>query len=748
MSGFDEGGIYYSDQQFVTQHGAAHGDEAAPQLSRAQALAKFGEFIRAFQIDPKSSTFYYADQLARCKDRLRVDIGHLSHDVYGIPELQQALVENPAEYLPILEQAAKQESQRIQSLLEDGSDPDVKDVQVLLYKGETGRSRVPHVTMRDIKPEAYVSKLVIVPGIVTAASRPKHKATYIMLQCKECKATKKITCRPGVGGALIPRMCDAAALPGQSNQCGQDPYIVLADRAECVDQQTLKMQERPEDVPTGDLPRSMMCLVDRRLVGSVSPGTRVTAVGILSIFQGKDGGGNQRDKAGAVAIRQPYLRVIGFQEDVLNGDTARRPTFSLEEEAEFKEFAAQPGASDRIFARIAPQIFGSPDIKKAIACLLFGGSRKRMPDGTYRRGDINVLLLGDPSTAKSQFLKFTSKTAPIAVYTSGKGSSAAGLTASVIRDPASKEFYLEGGAMVLADGGVVCIDEFDKMRPEDRVAIHEAMEQQTISIAKAGITTMLRSRTSVLAAANPPSGRYDDLKSAQENIDLQSTILSRFDLIFIVKDERSAARDMQIAKHVLDVHRMAGTQPEADEEEKREEAFLKRYIEYCRQSCSPRIVDSAAKLLANEYVELRAESKCAAGADGSDIPAIPVTVRQLEAVIRISESLAKMNLQTTASEAHVRQALELFKTSTMDAVKSGLMDVAVFTDEQRQEVHRVEEQIKRRVAIGSFVSERKLVDELVRVGFSENLVRKGLMFLQTTGDFEYRRERRLVHRMK
>ncbi|EFN58868.1 hypothetical protein CHLNCDRAFT_34202 [Chlorella variabilis] len=700
MSGFDEGGVYYSDQQFVSA-GAAADEAALP--SRAQALSKFGEFIRTFQIDPKSGAFPYADQLARRKDSLRVDIGHLSHPVYGAPELATALVDNPAEYLPIFEQAARQESQRIQNLMEDGSDPEVKEVQVMLFKSETSRSRVPHVSMRDIKPEAYVSKLVIVPGIITAASRPKHKATYLTIQCKECKATKRIACRPGVGGAMIPRMCDAAALPGQSNQCGTDPYIVLADKSECVDQQTLKMQERPEDVPTGDLPRSMMCLVDRRLVGSVSPGTRVTAVGILSIFQGKDGGGNQRDKAGAVAIRQPYLRVIGFQEDVLNGDTARRPTFSLEEEVEFKEFAAQPGAMERIFARIAPQIFGSPDIKKAIASLLFGGARKRMPDGTYRRGDINVLLLGDPSTAKSQFLKFTSKTAPIAVYTSGKGSSAAGLTASVIR---------------------------------------------TISIAKAGITTMLRSRTSVLAAANPPSGRYDDLKSAQENIDLQSTILSRFDLIFIVKDERSVERDMQIARHVLDVHRLAGAQPEADEEEKREEAFLKRYIEYCRQSCSPRITDSAAKLLANEYVELRAESKRAASADGSDIPAIPVTVRQLEAVIRIAESLAKMNLQTVATEAHVRQALELFKISTMDAVKSGLMDVAVFTDEQRQEIHRVEEQIKRRVAIGSFVSERKLVDELVRVGFNENLVRKGLMFLQTTGDFEYRRERRLVHRMK
>lgn len=553
---------------------------------------------------------------------------------------------------------------------------------------------------------------------------------------------------------MIPRDCQGSVM-GDANgtgksQCGLDPYEVLADRAQCLDQQVIKLQERPEDVPTGDLPRSMMCLVDRKLCSAVSPGTRVTAVGILSVFQSRDGGlGKKGDKGATVAVRQPYLRIVGFQEDVLNGDTARNPTFSVEEETKFKAFASTPRADQEIFSRVAPQIFGHDDIKKAVACLLFGGARKRMPDGTFRRGDINVLLLGDPSTAKSQFLKFTSKTAPIAVYTSGKGSSAAGLTASVIRDPSSREFYLEGGAMVLVDGGVVCIDEFDKMRPEDRVAIHEAMEQQTISIAKAGITTMLRSRTSVLAAANPPSGRYDDMKSASDNIDLQSTILSRFDLIFIVKDERSAVKDQMIARHVLEVHRSSGTAGDADEAEQREdEEFLKRYIEYCRTHCSPRLSDGAARLLASEYVDLRAEAKRAAVAGSEDIPAIPITVRQLEAMVRISESLAKMQLQTTATEVHVRQALELFRTSTMDAVRSGLMDVAVFTDEQRTEIHRVEEQIRRRVAIGAFVSERKLVDELVRVGFSDSLVRKAMLFLQANGDFEYRRERRLVHRVK
>lgn len=195
---------------------------------------------------------------------------------------------------------------------------------------------------------------------------------------------------------------------------------------------------------------------------------------------------------------------------------------------------------------------------------------------------------------KSQFLKFVEKTAPIAVYTSGKGSSAAGLTASVTRDSSSREFYLEGGVMVLADGGVVCIDEFDKMRPEDRVAIHEAMEQQTISIAKAGITTVVNSRASVLEAANPIAGRYDDLKTAQDNIDLQTTILSRFDLIFIVKDVRMYDQDKRIASHIIKVHASGAAASCKSTEASEGENWLKRYIEYCRATCKPRLSEKSS----------------------------------------------------------------------------------------------------------------------------------------------------------
>jgi DNA replication licensing factor MCM5 len=196
-----------------------------------------------------------------------------------------------------------------------------------------------------------------------------------------------------------------------------------------------------------------------------------------------------------------------------------QPNITAEDEERIIQMARDPKLYEKLTKSIASAIYGHDDIKKAICCLLFGGSPKRLPDGMRLRGDINVLMLGDPSVAKSQFLKFVERLAPICVYTSGKGSSAAGLTAAVIKDNASGEFQLEGGAMVLADGGVVCIDEFDKMRAQDRVAIHEAMEQQTISIAKAGITTILSSRTSVLAAANPVQGRYDDLKHAAEQIE-------------------------------------------------------------------------------------------------------------------------------------------------------------------------------------------------------------------------------------
>ncbi|CAM6048548.1 unnamed protein product [Sphagnum compactum] len=726
MSGWDEGNVFYSDQN-LEDGGDENGDKL---VTRHSSQRKFKEFIRSYG-DVKGP-FPYRESLLQNPKSLQVAL----EDLHSFDDaLSERLRRMPAEYLPLFEVAAAEVMVGLKSKVpgEGGEmeEPSTGDVQVLLTSKESP------VSIRNLAASS-ISKLVKITGIVIAASRTKAKATSVTLLCKNCKNIKVVACRPGLGGAVVPRSCDHITQPGEE-ACPLDPWVIIPDKSKYVDQQTLKLQENPEDVPTGELPRNLLLAVDRSMVQCIVPGTRVTVVGIYSIFQA---GGNKPQQKGAVAIRQPYLRVVGM-EQASEATSGGANTSTSDEDMEFKDFARRPDAYQEICRLIAPSIFGHDDVKKAVACLLFSGSRKRLPDGVQLRGDINVLLLGDPSTAKSQFLKFVEKTAPIAVYTSGKGSSAAGLTASVVRDSSSREFYLEGGAMVLADGGVVCIDEFDKMRPEDRVAIHEAMEQQTISIAKAGITTVLNSRTSVLAAANPPSGRYDDLKTAQENIDLQTTILSRFDLIFIVKDARDHQRDMQIAKHILKVHANADSLAKGTEVQDQEN-WLKRYVEWSRSHCSPRLTDSAAQLLQNNYVKIRQQMREQNNERGSS--PIPITVRQLEAIVRISESLARMQLSTVATEEHVTEALRLFHVSTMDAARSGITANLIVSPEMRAEIQQVELQVKRRMGIGNFLSERHLIDELMRTGLSESTVRRALIVMSQRGEIEYKRERRVIVR--
>merc|ERR1719331_487949 len=392
--------------------------------------------------------------------------------------------------------------------------------------------------------------------------------------------------------------------------------------------------------------------------------------------------------------------------------------------------ANDPQIRDKIYQSIAPAICVSEkdvleDVKKAVAVMLFGGSRKPLPDGTRMRGDINVLLFGDPGVAKSQFLKFAERVSPVAVFTSGKGSSAAGLTAAITQGP--EGFQLEGGAMVLADGGVVCIDEFDKMRPDDRVAIHEAMEQQTISIAKAGITTVLNTRCSVLAAANPLYGSWDETTELGDQLDMATTILSRFDLIFLVKDVRDEERDQTLAKHVLELHQkgVAEQTVEADIPV----ALFRKYLTYVRRNCFPRISERAESSLENHYIRIRSQLRKERNEGGGNT--IPITVRQLEALARISESFARMEMSEEATEDHVEHAIELFTIATVDAANRHIAENP--SAEDINKIKEVEERIQNRVPIGGKKQRDPLIRELQREGFDGYHVKKAIQALTQRG---------------
>ncbi|KAM0928729.1 hypothetical protein ACQ4PT_002042 [Festuca glaucescens] len=453
---------------------------------------------------------------------------------------------------------------------------------------------------------------------------------------------------------------------------------------EYKDHQTLSMQEVPENAAPGQLPRTVDVIVEDDLVDCCKPGDRVSIVGLYKALPGKSKG----------SVSGVFRTVLIANNVSLLNKEANAPVYTREDLKRMKEISRRNDTFDLLGNSLAPSIYGHLWIKKAVVLLMLGGVEKYLKNGTHLRGDINMMMVGDPSVAKSQLLRAVMNIAPLAISTTGRGSSGVGLTAAVTSDQETGERRLEAGAMVLADRGVVCIDEFDKMNDQDRVAIHEVMEQQTVTIAKAGIHASLNARCSVIAAANPIYGSYDRSITPTKNIGLPDSLLSRFDLLFIVLDQMDADIDRQISEHVARMHRYCADDGGARSLDKAGYAvgeedgdanaaifvkydrmlhgqdrrrgkkakqdrltikFLKKYIHYAKNLIQPKLTDEASDHIATSYAELRDGSANAKAGGGT----LPITARTLETMIRLSTAHAKMKLRHEVLKIDVEAALQV-----------------------------------------------------------------------------------------
>ncbi|KAJ3037653.1 MCM DNA helicase complex subunit [Rhizophlyctis rosea] len=611
-------------------------------------------------------------------------------------EYADGLLRLPMEYLPAFDKALKDIVLSIQNPAKES----VADKA--FYVSLEGSFGEFHVSPRDVSSK-QLGKMINIEGIITRCSLVRPKVVRSVHYCEKTEMFHARTYNDGTSlGNAVPT---GSAYPKEDEN--GNPLVTEFGLCTYRDFQTVSLQEMPERAPAGQLPRPLDVILDDDLVDKVKPGDRVMIVGVYRSM-GKH----------AASVSAMFRTVILANNIRLLGKQIQQPLISDTDIQEIRKIGKRKHAFDLLSMSLAPSIYGHDYIKKATLLLLLGGMEKNLENGTHLRGDINMLLIGDPSTAKSQMLRFVLNIAPLAIATTGRGSSGVGLTAAVTQDKETGERTLEAGAMVLADRGVVCIDEFDKMNDVDRVAIHEVMEQQTVTIAKAGIHTSLNARCSVLAAANPVYGNYRMDLRPHDNIALPDSLLSRFDLVFVVLDSTEEDTNRTISDHVVRLHRYTppgveegtpvteqnvfgmrvdendssvpqvtevfqrynqllhvGIRPLPAEEiegpKKRGKgkkqgpqkpellsiSFVKKYIHYAKTRIRPTLKPEAAQMISREYVELRSVRE----GDDNMHRTMPITARTLETLIRLSTAHAKARLSPMVDEEDVEVAVEILK---------------------------------------------------------------------------------------
>ncbi|XP_059656509.1 DNA replication licensing factor MCM2 [Cornus florida] len=618
---------------------------------------KFKEFLLTY-VNPKNEhgDFEYVRQINEMvsvnKCSLEIDYKQF---IFIHPNIAIWLADAPQSVLEVMEEVANKVVFELH--------PKYKQIHQKIYVRITNLPVYDQI--RNIR-QIHLNTMIRIGGVVTRRSGVFPQLQQVKYDCNKCGM---------ILGPFFQNSYSEVKV-GSCPECqSKGPFTVNIEQTIYRNYQKLTLQESPGIVPAGRLPRYKEVILLNDLIDCARPGEEIEVTGIYT---------NNFDLSLNTKNGFPvFATVVEANYVTKKHDLFSAYKLTQEDKEEIEKLSKDPRIGERIVKSIAPSIYGHEDIKTAIALAIFGGQEKNV-EGKHRlRGDINVLLLGDPGTAKSQFLKYTEKIGQRAVYTTGKGASAVGLTAAVHKDPVTREWTLEGGALVLADKGICLIDEFDKMNDQDRVSIHEAMEQQSISISKAGIVTSLQARCSVIAAANPIGGRYDSSKNFSQNVELTDPIVSRFDILCVVKDVVDPVKDEMLAKFVVDSH--CKSQPKGvniddksisnsrDETEALgpntdpeilPQDMLKKYITYAKLNVFPRLHDADLNKLTQVYAELRRESSHGQG--------VPIAVRHIESMIRMSEAHARMHLRQHVAQEDVDMAIRVLLDSFISTQKFGV----------------------------------------------------------------------------